>query len=54
MYIIKKHHGGLMVANPGRKSSYTNSLKHAQKFETKEQAEKNACGNEYVSNTDNH
>lgn len=46
MYVIKK--GGYYVANPGSKNSYTNKIETARKFSTKEQAEKEKCGNETV------
>jgi len=48
MYIIKK--GCLYVANSGSKNSYTNRIEKARKFPTKEQAEKEKCGNETVIN----
>lgn len=46
MYTIKK--GLLYVAVGGRQSSYTNNPEYAVKYSTKEEAEKNACGNETV------
>jgi hypothetical protein len=47
MFYIKK--GGLYVNAPGSSCSYTNRKENAQTFNTKEEAERNACGNEYVS-----
>lgn len=46
MYIIKK--GNYYVANPGSKNSYTNKIEKARKFRTKEEAEKDKCGNEII------
>jgi len=46
MYTIKK--GGLYVRVSGGKYSYTNNSDYAVKYSTKEEAEKNACGNETV------
>ena len=46
MYVIMK--GNLYVANPGSKNSYTNKIEKARKFSTKEQAEKEKCGNEII------
>ena len=50
MYLIKRtDKRGLYVAQPGRKNSYTNVLRYARKFRTKEEAEKERCeGNEIV------
>ena len=48
MYIICRTEDGKMVSKPGSEKSYTESLLQAQRFETKEAAEKNCCGNEYV------
>ena len=45
-YVIKK--GNKFVARPGRKNAYTNTLTCARVFETKEQAEKDCCGNEII------
>jgi hypothetical protein len=39
------------VSKPGRYNSYTKNIKNAQKFRTKEEAERNKCGNEYIVNT---
>lgn len=46
MYVIKR--GSQCVSKPGSKNSYTNALQCAQTFSTKEAAEANKCGNEYV------
>ena len=39
---------GKMVAKPGRKNSYTDKLQGANIYNTKVEAEKDACGNEYA------
>lgn len=46
MYVIMNH--GRYVAKGGLRSSFTTSVLYAQKFTTKELAEKNKCGNEVV------
>ncbi len=46
MYVIVK--GNLYVSKPGSKYSYTNKLQDARRFSSKEEAEKNKCGNESV------
>jgi len=46
MYVIKK--GQYFVSKPGSRYSYTTRLKRAHVFDTREQAEKNKCGNEVV------
>ncbi len=43
MYLLKKQGKNLYVAKPGRKKAYTNSIKCAQKFSTKEEAIVNSC-----------
>ena len=48
MYVIMK--GNYFVSLPGSKKSYTTNLQLAQTFSTKEDAEKNRCGNERVVN----
>lgn len=46
MYVIKKRQ--YFVSKAGSKYSYTTNLKKARVFTTREQAEKNKCGNEKV------
>ena len=46
MFVIMK--GKYFVAMPGCKNSYTLDIRHAQKFATRAEAEKNKCGNEAV------
>ena len=48
MYVIKRSGDGKYVNQSGCRSSYTYSLEHARKFPTKESAEAEKCGNEYV------
>lgn len=48
MYVLKKIEDGSFVSVPGSHKSYTKTLQNAQTFNTKEQAESNACGNEYA------
>ena len=52
MYAIKRiNQQGGYVSKPGSKYSYTFDIKNAQKFSTKEQAEKNLCvENEIIVN----
>jgi hypothetical protein len=50
MFVIKK--GSKYVSRPGSKYSYTISIEDAQKFSSKEEAERNACGNEFVISVD--
>jgi len=49
-YLIKR--GRLYVAKPGRKNSFTNSLAHAQKYDSFDHAKINACDNESVVSLD--
>lgn len=46
MHVIKK--GKYYVSKPGSKNSYTDKLELAQKFGSKEEAEKHKCGNEII------
>ena len=45
-YILKKMGSGLLVSKPGRNKSYTNRVEHAQRFDTKAEADSDKCGNE--------
>jgi hypothetical protein len=47
-YVLKRNEDGAYVAPPGQRGSYTRRLENARKFRTREEAERNACGNEYV------
>ena len=46
MYVIKK--GQYFVSLPGSKNSYTTDIRRAQIFSTREDAEKQKCGNETI------
>lgn len=46
MFVILNH--GRFVAKPGRKSSYCRRIEDAQTFKTREEAERNKCGNESI------
>lgn len=48
MYVIMK--GQLFVSISGSNASYTNDILKARKFKSKEDAERNKCGNETVKN----
>lgn len=48
MYVLKRNEDGKYVAKPGMHNSYTNRLENAQLFDTQEQAEGSACGNEHA------
>lgn len=45
-YVLKKNGAGLFVTPPGSAASYTPDLRRARRYETKEAAERDACGNE--------
>jgi len=47
VYVIKKDR--YYVAQPGQAKSYTTSRDQARRFDTKEAAEANKCGNESVA-----
>jgi hypothetical protein len=49
MYVIMRRYREY-VARPGSLRSYTRSLEDARKFETREEAERNKCGDETVKN----
>ena len=49
MFVIVRQGDNKYVARSGSKKSYTYNLAYAQKFNTREEAEKNKCGNEYIS-----
>ena len=48
MYVLKRNEDGAYVSKPGSNHSYTTRLENAQIFNTKEQAEGSACGNEHA------
>lgn len=50
MWVIKCTDNGKFTGAyvcSGRRSSYTFSLEHADRYSTREQAQQNCCGNEY-------
>jgi len=48
MYVLKRIEDGKFVSKPGSKWSYTFDLKKARIFSSKENAERDKCGNEIV------
>ena len=46
MYVILN--AGRYVAKSGRSSSYCKRIEYAQVYKTREEAEKNKCGNESI------
>ena len=52
-YVLKRHEDDKYVAKPGSEKSYTRSLQAAQKFDSKEQADAQKCGNESAIPLDN-
>jgi hypothetical protein len=49
-YVIRSNDTGKYVAYPGSKSSYTRDILNARRFATREDAKRDACGNETVIN----
>lgn len=52
MYVLQRTSDGAYVAPPGSAASYTRSLQYARVFYTREQAQRDACGNERVLSID--
>lgn len=48
MFALAKDKDGAFVSAPGSAHSYTRDLLQAQLFTTREQAMREACGNEHV------
>lgn len=48
-YVIKRTNDGAYVAPAGEKASYTGYLDRARTFATREEAEREKCGNEVVA-----
>jgi len=48
-YVLKRREDGKYVAPPGRDKSYTTDLANARLYASQEEAEADACGNEFVS-----
>jgi hypothetical protein len=47
-YVIRSRDTGKYVAHPGSASSYTRDILNARRFRTREEAQAECCGNEYV------
>lgn len=47
-YIVQSKDTGRYVAYPGGNSSYTRDILNARRFATREDAKRNACGNERI------
>jgi hypothetical protein len=47
-YVIKRNEDGAYVAPRGSASSYTKQLQNARTFSTREEAERERCGNETI------
>lgn len=45
-YVLVRNEDGKYVAPPGLEYSYTSDVSKAQRFTSREAAEKNKCGNE--------
>jgi len=48
MFALQRIEDGKYVASPGSKNSYTTRLELARKYQTREQAQADACGNERI------
>ena len=48
MFVIRNIETGKCVAKSGHPNSYTLHYNYIRKFKTREEAERNACGNETV------
>jgi len=48
MYVIRNNDTGKYANWPGMKRSYTSDGLKAQMFRTREEAERNCCGNETI------
>ena len=51
MWVIRNSNG-LYVAQAGSKSSFTSSLEKARKFNSRESAQADCCGNEHPESVD--
>ena len=47
-YVIVRNEDGKYVTEPGSKNSYTATLKRARVFKTRDEANRDKCGNESV------
>lgn len=53
MYVIQNCDDAKFVARPGSQHSYTNRLQDARVFQTRDDAERERCGNETIVLVDN-
>lgn len=53
-WVLQRSGDGAYVAPSGSSSSYTRDLKRAKRYATREQAEADACGNEYATRAESH
>ena len=49
MYVVVRVDDGKMVNQPGSEQSYTRSLSSARIFSSREEAQRECCGNEVVA-----
>jgi len=47
-YVLKRNEDGMYVSRPGSLSSYTNDRGQAAEYDSLEEAQRNACGNESI------
>lgn len=47
-YVLKNMDTGKWVTLAGLAHSYTSKLQHARKFESRDEANRNRCGNEHI------
>lgn len=52
-YVIQRIEDNKYVTRPGSRASYTAKLEDARVFETIAQAERDKCGNEYITEVRN-
>lgn len=48
-YVIRRNEDGAYVTPPGSQHSYTKDLRKARLFNTREEAERDKCGNETIA-----
>ena len=51
-YVIKREEDGKYVSRPGSANSYARLLQQSRTWPTREAAERERCGNEYIVDTD--
>lgn len=47
-FTIRRHEDNRFVTEPGRPQSYSRDSRSARRFQTREAAQADCCGNEYV------